>query len=78
MNATAYHTVNVLSQFPPLEFRRKQEEVKLYQKCIRGSIKFPDHNLTQGYFLWKEDHDIKQDEKFVRNGKVIYTVTGMH
>ena len=70
MNATAYHTTNILSQFPPLELRRKQEEVKIFHKCIRGSTKFPQHNLTQGYLLWKQDHEIEQDEKIVWSGKL--------
>ncbi|ETO01870.1 hypothetical protein RFI_35569, partial [Reticulomyxa filosa] len=43
--STAYDTVNVISQTPPLELRRQQEEVKLYHKCIRWRDKFPDHNL---------------------------------
>jgi len=34
MHQTAYDTVNVISQLPPLEFRRQQEEVKIYEKCV--------------------------------------------
>ena len=59
-----------MSQFPPLELRRQQEEVKLYHKCIRGSIKFPEHNLTQAYQLWKQEHEFKHDEKFVWSEKL--------
>jgi hypothetical protein len=54
MNSTAYDTVNVISQMPPLELRKQQGEVKLFQKFVRWSNNFPKHNLTQGYMLWKE------------------------
>src|SRR5690348_3925746 len=43
MHQTAYDTVNVISQIPPLELRRKQEEVKLYHRCIKWSGKSHDH-----------------------------------
>jgi hypothetical protein len=70
MNSTAYETVNVISQIPPLELRRQQEEVKLYQKCVRLSKKLPDHNLIQGYNLWKRYHEIKTNEHFCWSGKL--------
>ncbi|ETO02297.1 hypothetical protein RFI_35139, partial [Reticulomyxa filosa] len=60
MNSTAYDTVNVIAQIPPLELQR-QEEVKLYHKCIRWSSKFPGHNLTMAYQLWRINHDIESD-----------------
>ena len=49
MNTTAYDTVNVISQIPPLEFRRKQEEVKLYHKCTKWSGKSDEHNMVSAY-----------------------------
>ena len=57
MKSTAYDTINVLTQVPPLELRRKQEEVKIYHRCIRWSIKLPNHNLTKAYNLWKINCD---------------------
>ena len=65
MNSTAYDTVNVIAQVPPLELRRQQEEVKLFQKCVKWSERFPDHNLVQGYKLWKRNHEFKYGDKFV-------------
>ncbi|ETO08846.1 hypothetical protein RFI_28541 [Reticulomyxa filosa] len=70
MNSTAYDTVNMITQLPPLELRRQQEEVKLYHKCIRWSTKFPNHNLTLGFLLWKRNHDIQPGEKFCWLGKL--------
>ena len=70
MNSTAYDTVNVISQIPPLELRRRQEEVKLYCKCIKWSKKFPDHNLTRAYEIWKMNHELKEDESFCWRGKL--------
>ena len=58
-NATAYDTVNVISQIPPLEFRRKQEEVKLYHKCIKWSGKSDEHNMVLAYQMWS-DSKVKQ------------------
>ena len=54
MNATAYDTVNVISQIPPLELRRRQEEVKLYQKCVKWSGRFHGHNLVMAYEMWND------------------------
>ncbi|ETO36040.1 hypothetical protein RFI_01022, partial [Reticulomyxa filosa] len=37
----------------------EQEEVKLFQKCVRWNDKFTNHNLTLGYQLWKSNHEFK-------------------
>ena len=70
MNSTAYDTVNVIAQVPPLELRRQQEEVKVLHKCVKWSQIFPEHNLVQGYNLWKSYHEFKDDEKFCWLGKL--------
>src|SRR3984885_15079140 len=72
MKNTAYDTINVLTQVPPLELRRRQEEVNLYHCCIRLSIKFPDHNLTQAYNLWRRNCDFenKNQEYISWTGKL--------
>ncbi|ETO04645.1 hypothetical protein RFI_32751, partial [Reticulomyxa filosa] len=54
MHATAYDTVNVISQIPPLELRRQQEEVKIFQRCIKWSGRFYNHNLVKSYWMWEE------------------------
>ncbi|ETN98495.1 hypothetical protein RFI_39001, partial [Reticulomyxa filosa] len=48
MNQTAYDTVML---FPTLELRRRQEEAKLYHKCIS---RFNGHNLVFAYKIWNE------------------------
>jgi ribonuclease HI len=70
MNSTAYDTVNVISQCPPLELRRRQEEVKLFQKCVKWSKRLPDHNLTQAYNLWRSNYNIDGDERISWSGKL--------
>lgn len=70
MNSTAYDTVNIISQIPPLELRRKQEEIKLYHKCIRWSGKLRKHNLTLAYNLWRKNHPIYGNKRFSWMGKL--------
>ncbi|ETN97484.1 hypothetical protein RFI_40045, partial [Reticulomyxa filosa] len=70
MNSTAYNTLNVISQLPPLELRRQQEEVNLLQKFVRWCNKFPEHNLTMVYQLWQRNREIKDNEKFVCSEKL--------
>ena len=61
-SADAYETVNIISQTPPLELRRRQEEVNLYHKCVKWSNKFPNHNLTLAYKCWKQVHIFKDKD----------------
>ena len=70
MQTTAYDTVNILTQVPPLEFRRRQEEVKLYHRCIKMSTRFPTHNLVQAYSLWKEHRNFDENEYISWRGKL--------
>ncbi|ETO08756.1 hypothetical protein RFI_28632 [Reticulomyxa filosa] len=70
MKSTAYDTVNILSQMPPLELRRQQEEVKLFQRCENHMQNFPNHNLSQAYQLWQSNHNFKPDEYFCWLGKL--------
>ena len=64
MKSTAYDTVNVISQIPPLELRRQQEEVKLFHRCKKYSERFPRHNLSVAYQLWKNNHHFEPGVKF--------------
>ncbi|ETO01297.1 hypothetical protein RFI_36143, partial [Reticulomyxa filosa] len=70
MNSTSYDTVNIISQMPPLELRRQQEEIKMYHRCIQLSEQFPSHNMSIAYRLWKKNHETKKDEFFCWIGKL--------
>ncbi|ETO12526.1 hypothetical protein RFI_24849 [Reticulomyxa filosa] len=70
MQSSAYDTVNIIAQVPPLELRRQQEEVKLFQRCEKYMENFPRHNLSQSYQLWKNNHQFKTDEYFCWLGKL--------
>ena len=55
MKATSYETCNMMAQIPPLELRRRQEEIKLFHKCVKYSVRAPEHNLIKAYMYWKEN-----------------------
>ncbi|ETO08780.1 hypothetical protein RFI_28612 [Reticulomyxa filosa] len=70
MSWTAYDTVNMMAQMPPLELRRQQEEVKLYHRCIQISEQLPEHNLTLAYRLWEQNHNVPENEFYCWRGKL--------
>ncbi|ETO35924.1 hypothetical protein RFI_01138 [Reticulomyxa filosa] len=70
MQITAYDTVNIIAQMPYLELRRQEEELKLFQRCKIFSDRFPNHNLSQAYQLWKRDHDVQPGKRFCWLGKL--------
>ncbi|ETN99500.1 hypothetical protein RFI_37971, partial [Reticulomyxa filosa] len=70
MHATAYDTVNVISQIPPLELRRQQEEVKIFQRCIKWSGRFYNHNLVKAYWMWEEHKTTTNFDYITWTGKL--------